>query len=349
MKLIIGLLAGVLAVSANAGQIELKNGDKIGGTLKSVSKKAVVWQADKVGQITVDKADVGDMSFAQPVRLRGIEKPCLLVEIVEGVARFNCEDKPKEYSLYTLTDVVPFKKYSDEMHSYGGKFTVAGSEKSGNVNSSNWLVASEVGLRHNDFRHDVELRYTGESLEVEPAEGEEAQDSPVVEYYRGFYSLNWFFLPRWFLLGDLTAEKDDAKRISERYVAGLGSGFQWWEDEKSALKLELSLLNTKEYFDLSAPEVTAGANTRNDFSSGRLAVDFRYDFPRDIAFFHRSNISQNFDESDDWRLNAEMGASAPLGFGVSATINVNYDYQNAPQEGVEKDDIVYRVGVVYKW
>ena len=349
MTLIVGLAAGVLAMSASAGQIELKNGDKIGGTLKSVSKGQVVWSADKVGELTLNKADVGNINLSEPVRLRGIEEPCLWLEMIDDVARFECNAEQREYSLLTLKDVVPFANHADSLHSYGGKLTVVGSEKSGNVNSSNWLVGAEVQLRHEDFRHDFELRYTGESLEAEPLEGEEAVDASVVEYYKGFYGLNWFFLPRWYLLGDLTAEKDDAKQISERYVAGIGSGFQWWEREQSALKLELSVLNTKEYYDLTAADILLGNESKQDFSSGRFALDFRYSFPRDITLFHRSNFAQNLDESDDWRTHAETGLSAPLGLGVSAHLNVDYDYHNDPQEGVRREDMTYRVGVVYKW
>lgn len=349
MKMIMGLAISALAMGASAGQIELKNGDKIGGKLKAVNKDQVVWTADKMGELTINKSDVGNLSSSEPVRLRGIDKPCLWVEMTGDLARFNCDSEQKEYSLLTLKDVVPFAQYEDAMHSYGGKLTLVGSEKSGNVNSSNWLVGAEVKLRHNDFRHDFALRYTGESLEVEPAEGEEPVEPPVVEYYQAFYGLNWFFLPRWFLLGDLTAEKDDAKQISERYVAGLGSGFQWWELEKSALKLELSALNTKEYFELTAADVALGQERKRDFTSARFAVDYRHKFAGDIALFTRGNISQNFDQSNDWRSRAELGLSAPLGFGVSAHFNIDYDYQNAPQEGVEKEDVTYRVGVVYTW
>lgn len=349
MKLILGIASSLLAVSAAAGQIELKNGDKIGGQLKSVHGEKLVWKADKVGELTVKKADIANITLPEPVKLQGYDKPCQLTGFSAGMASFNCAEEVKEYSLSTLNDVVPFSSFEDSLHSYGGKLTLVGTEKSGNVESSDWLAASQVNLRINDFRHDFELRYTGEYLKVETEEGQPPVKSSVTEYYKGFYGVNWFFKPRWYLLGDLTAEKDDAKRIGERYVAGLGSGFQWWETETTALKLEGSVLETKEYYDLSAADLVLGAESRKAFSSGRIAIDFRYRFARDIAFFHKSNMSQNLDDSDDWRATADTGLSAPLGFGVSANLLMTYDYLNKPQEGVEKSDTTYRVGVSYKW
>lgn len=349
MKLIFGVVSSLLTTSVMAGQVELNNGDKIGGQLKSVHGEEVVWAADKVGDITIKKSDIRDLKLPEPVKLRGLDEPCELSDFAEGMVSFNCANETKEYSLLSLHDVVPYSSYEDSLHSYGGKLTVVGTEKSGNVESSDWLAAALINWRVNDFRHDFELRYTGEYLKVESEPGAPATRSSVSEYYKGFYGINWFFMPRWYLLGDLTAEKDDAKQIAERYVAGLGSGFQWWESDITALKLEASFLKTKEYYDLSAADLALGTDDRKEFTSGRLAVDFRYLFPKDITFFHRGEVSQNLDDSDDWRAYADTGINAPLGFGVSASLLVTYDYSNAPQEGVEKSDTTYRFGVSYSW
>lgn len=352
MKFIAGFITSLFAMSAAAGQIELKNGDQIGGSLKSVGGDKIVWKGEKTGEITVKKSDVNSLELTEPVKLRGLKDPCTWLELKEGIARFRCSEDDRELSLMSLHDVVPYTAFEDALHKYGGKLTLVGSEKSGNVNSSNWLVGSEIRWRVNDFRHDIEIRYTGESLEIEPVEGSEelaGTDSSVVEYYKGFYGINWFFLPRWYLLTDVTAEKDDAKLIKERYVYGLGSGFQWWETNKTAFKVEASALQTKERYELTELDILANADDRKDFASGRLAVDFRYKFPRDIAFFHRSNIQQSFDDSNDWRARAETGITAPLGFGISAAFNVDYDYYNDPQEGLEKSDTNYRVGIAYSW
>ncbi len=352
MKFIAGFITSLFAMSAAAGQIELKNGDQIGGSLKSVGGDKIVWKGEKTGEITVKKTDVNSLELTEPVKLRGLKEPCTWLELKQGIARFRCSEDERELSLMSLHDVVPYSDMEEALHKYGGKLTILGSEKTGNVNSSNWLVGSEVRWRINDFRHDFEIKYTGESLEIEPVEVTEGAVEPettVVEYYKGFYGVNWFFLPRWYLLTDVTAEKDDAKLIKERYVYGLGSGFQWWETNKTALKFEASALQSKERYELTELDILAGTDERKDFASGRLAMDFRYKFPRDIAIFQRSNFQQSFEDSNDWRARAELGLTAPLGFGISAAFNVDYDYYNDPQEGLEKSDTNYRVGIAYSW
>jgi hypothetical protein len=354
VKWILSFVANIIAFmfiagTAIAGQIELKNGDKMGGQLKSLGGDNLIWKADKVGEVTIKKSDVNNISVNEPLKLRGFDEPCVLKEFANGMVKFDCNNQAKEYSLLSLHDVIPYSSFEESFHSYGGKLTIVGAEKTGNVESSSWLVGTEVKVRHNDFRHDIQLRYTSEFLEIEQEEGVDAVDSNAVEYYQGFYGINWFFLPRWYLLGDLAAEKDDAKQIAERYIAGLGSGFQWWETPITALKLEASILQTKEYFDLTAADIALGSVDRKDFASARLAADFRYKFLRDIALFQRTNISQNLEDIKDWRAAAETGLSAPLGFGISASLLVNLDYLNDPQEGVEKSDTTYRVGIVYSW
>ena len=94
--------------------------------------------------------------------------------------------------------MVLFESHEDSLHSYDGKITLVGSEKSGNVNSSNWLAGLQINFRHYDFRHLFEMRYTGESLEVESedADGIVTKEDEVYEYH-GMYNINWFFMPRW--------------------------------------------------------------------------------------------------------------------------------------------------------
>ena len=68
-------------------------------------------------------------------------------------------------------------------------------------------------------------------------------------------------------------------------------------------------MQTKEYYELTAEQIVDGEDDQKDFASGRFAVDYRYKFPRDIAFFARGSITQSFDESDDWRGRGETGVS----------------------------------------
>ena len=351
MKKLLALLTSVASFSAMADQIELKNGDVIGGTLKTVNADDITWAADSVGEVTIKKGDVKDLNLTKPVKLQGYDEPCLWDEMIGEKASFTCDGEPKSYSLKTLEDVVLFESHEDALHAYDGKVTLLGSEKSGNVNSSDWLAGLQINLRHYDFRHLFELRYTSKSLEVEStdADGEVTKEDEVYEYYLGMYNINWFFMPRWYLLGNLKTESDDAKLIQERYEAGLGAGFQWWETDKTALKLELSSVQTKEHFELTPDEILDGQEDSKDYASGRFSADYRYKFPRDVAFFMRRYVTQSFDDSDDWRGRGETGVSAPLGLGISAHLNADYDYNNNPQEGVEKGDTTYRVGVVYSW
>ena len=355
LKRFIIAITSFASATTMAGQIELNNGDKVGGSLKAINSDAVVWAADMVGELTIKKSDIKSIQENQPVKLRGTDKPCQLLDLNGDQMGVNCNGQEKTLSLLTLEDVVLFATHEQALHAYTGKLTLVGTEKSGNVDSRNWLAESQVNLRHNDFRHGFELRYVGESLEVETvavdAQGDEvtSKQNQVTEYYKAAYGVDWFFQPRWYLLGDLTAEKDGGKKILERYIVGAGAGFQWWESVKTALKLELSMQQTKERSDISADEIADGIEASKEFASGRFAVDYRYLFPRNIALFHRSQLTQSLDESDDWFARAETGVSAPLGAGISAAFNLDYDYINNPADGVERGDTTYRVGVTYTW
>ena len=106
VKLILGVVSSLLATSVMAGQIELKNGDKIGGQLKSVSGENVVWKADKVGELSIKKTDINNINMAEPVKLRGFQEPCRLTDLADGMVSFNCADTTKQYSLMYLVNLL---------------------------------------------------------------------------------------------------------------------------------------------------------------------------------------------------------------------------------------------------
>ena len=349
MKFLLMLSLFLWSALANAGYLVLNNGDKITGEFKAVQGKNVIWTTPSMGEIKIKKSDIVDAKIDKVLKLKGESTGCEWLGL-EGVdVSLNCGNKPVKISFLTLDEILPFATHLEDTHSYGGKFTLVGTETAGNVESSDWLAAMNVALRRGDYRHGFGLEYTAKFVKVDAQEGEPQIPSPVIEYYHGDYGLDWFFSPQWYALFDVLAEKDEALDIQERYVTGLGSGFQWWETPRTALKLEASLLETRERFMVTQLNKDLLAETDRQFASGQLAVDFCYRFDSGVDLFNRTNFSQSFDDATDWMGSSDMGVGMPLGFGVSAELNIQYAYDNLPAAGLKKEDTRLRIGVGYTW
>ncbi len=338
--------------AASAGQVTLKNGDQITGEFKAINGKKVVWDSPSMGELKIQKSDITDVKIDKALKINGQSQACYWQGLKGADVALDCSGKAITLPFLTFEELLPFETHAEDTHVYNGRFTLSGTQTSGNVESRDWLAALEIDLRNGDFRHNFDAKYTGKFVENtdDSEDGVVLEPAPVVEYYRADYGLDWFFAVRWYLLGKLIAEKDDATSIDSRYIGALGSGFQWWETPRTALKLEASVLHTTENYVLEDEDIAALVDAKRDFASGQIASDYRYNFDNDVILRYRMQMSQSFDESKDWNANAELALGAPLGFGISAEVVAEYLYDNLPAlVSLEKTDTRLRFGVSYAW
>ncbi|MDZ7923610.1 MAG: DUF481 domain-containing protein [Marinagarivorans sp.] len=353
MKNLLAITLILCGSAASAGQMTLKNGDQITGEFKAINGKKVIWNSSTAGELKILKSDIADVKIDKALKINGQSQACYWQGLKGADVALTCNDKAITLPFLTFEELLPFETHAADTHIYNGRFTLAGTQTSGNVESRDWSAALEIDLRNGDFRHGVDAKYSGKFVENKDGDLEEGiavAPAPVVEYYRADYGLDWFFAVRWYLLSKLSAEKDDATSIDSRYIGALGSGFQWWETPRTALKLEASVLQTKENYALTEDDIADGVDAKRDFASGQIASDYRINFNNDITLRYRMQLSQSFDESKDWNANAELGLGAPLGFGISAEVVAEYLYDNLPAlASLEKTDTRLRFGVSYAW
>jgi putative salt-induced outer membrane protein YdiY len=65
---------------------------------------------------------------------------------------------------------------------------------------------------------------------------------------------DYFLNGNWYLLSNLTMEKDEFKDIKLRSSAGAGVGYQFWEGELSNLAVELGINYVNEDFENASDE-----------------------------------------------------------------------------------------------
>lgn len=336
MKYTVGaLVLAVSSISANAGELILKNGDKLSGELAKITADKVVWKSDSFGEVSVAKSQVMKFTTSESLKINGFKDPCAIDSVVSGDVNYTCGDTSRTTALMTLKETLPFSQAKVSNQSYGGKLNVTGTSATGNNEETFWDISTGIVVRDGDLRQTADVNYQGRSQ----------NDAPVDEFYEGNYQVDWFFLPEWFWYGDVLATKDEDSNIAERYQLGTGVGYQFWESEQTALSVETGLTQVKENFE----DVDPGEDEGREFASWRAAADYRYSLPFGADFYHKSILLASLENGEDWEINTETGLGLPLFKGISTQLKLEYDFDNQPADNREEEDTRLTVGLGYKW
>lgn len=332
----LGLLGGTIG---EAGELVLKNGDRVAGELIKLEAEKVTWQSDSFGKITVDKARIENLHTVTLMKLNGINQPCALIGMEGRNIRYSCRKGISgNLPLLTVELAMPYDEFQLAGMTHRGKLGLSGSYSRGNKVENDWDLDFELEMRRGDLRHKVDVEYENKSQNNESAK----------EKYKLEYGLDWFYQTRWFLYSDVELSVDDSKNIDMRQAFGSGFGFQLWEFDITALAITGGLTYVSEQFETPATPAD-NFEEKNEQMAWQFGLDYRYTLPFDAKLFHKNSLFQSFERSNDWRFESDTGISMPLWGGLYSEIKLEYDYDNAPQGDNRSEDSAVKFGVGYNW
>ncbi len=330
-----------LSAPASAGMLELRNGDRIAGEFESANEDNVVWRSDSLGKLTIDKGDIYDLQTTKPLKINGVGEPCMVEGMDAEHLVYSCgEDvEPRRVPLVSLAMIIPYQQFlTGDSGTLTGRVNVSGTYARGNDVKDDWKISSGVDYRQVDWRHSGNFEYASYSR---------SKSEPDVRW-GGRYVLDWFFRERWFLNTDIRYGHDETRAVDRYYNIGAGTGYQFWENSRTALAMTGGLVSVTERFEV--PENPAPDFVREESRiAWRLGTDFRYELPLGVAFFHRNEYVRSFEQEDDWQLNSTTGFSSMLVSRVHSEVRFDYEVDNDPQPGTEREDIRLVVGLSYEW
>lgn len=336
-----------------AGELTLSNGDRIAGEFRGIQGDSVIWLSPHLGELRLTKSAVKGIQSQERFKLRGESSPCELRALVNLNVLFICENgASKNIPLLTLENVVPYVGHVQANHSYSGNLRIKSWKQTGNTESEYWEAATEVRLRHSDWRHIISLTYHSQTTQTRPSGAAAPPVQTRSQRALGAYTLDWFFLPQWYWSNRFSGAKDENRNIQEQYKLSSGLGHQFWETDVSALSFEGGLQHNRTYLMNNPP-----ADDPEAYTSLRLAADYRYQFRGGLNFYHHNEISRSLNQPDAnerqrWDLRTDTGLNFPIGFGISANCSAAWNYINHARDlnpNASQVDAVYSIGVNYGW
>jgi putative salt-induced outer membrane protein YdiY len=341
---ILTITLGAAAPAARADVVTLRNGDRLTGKVVHKSADELAFATAYAGTLKLKWSDIASLSTDGPVTLivgNGAPQTGALaagsapgkasmVPVKPGPS-FTEVDAAREIALADVRFVNPTVDESGSGILWSGRINAGGGTTSGNSTNST-------------LHGDVDL--TGRALHYRVLGGGEynyATSNHVlsVSNWRARAEFDRFYRQNFFSYTRATFEHDRFKSLDLRSTAGGGLGYQFFESPA----LNLSLQAGVDY--VAADNIGAP-----DDHYAAAAWVLRYDqkpWGLNLQLFHQQEGTISMDSAGNVVLHTRTGVRAPLGGGINATLQYNYDWTRDPPPGSLSADRTLLFTLGYAW
>lgn len=329
-------LATLLMLSGGsiADEVLLKNGDRLSGKVISKSGDKLVFKTTYAGNLNIVWADIERIVTDTPVRVTLDDQTRLMGKLavtdderqaftVVGQA----EAKPlpmQEISVIGPVEV-PRLKFSGMVN--------AGLERDrGNTDEDNYYTDGKVQWRWRDDR--LSFKFDGDL--------EKSNNVKTKQEANLYGDYDHFLDEKLFLTAGTALEHDKFADLTLRTTLGAGVGYQFFENDRTNFSIQAGPGYVWENFHKSK---------NNNYPVGLWQLFFdHYIFEEwKLQFFHNHRYTQSLETGSDYILKTQTGLRIPIFDSLQATLQYNFDRDNAPASDTKKNDQEYLLTAGYKW
>ncbi len=337
MKLIkiVLLLSMLFSYPALADTVKLKNGDWLTGTVVKKETNKLIFKTKYTDEISILWSEIATLNTDESVKVvlsddstfdARLQKRSLgRVKMVSSGLKMSTE-----LDLQDVTYINPSPEVSGKGVEWTGHANVGGATTSGNTDNSQVRVDAEGIARTAQNRYTV-----GAYFNRAKAEGESTAFNS-----KGYMQYDHFLSKQWYLYTNGSLENDKFRDINLRSSAGIGSGYQIYEQDDLNLSIEGGVNYISTDFD----------DAEDDrYASGRWALKFDQLVFQSVKFFHQHEVLVSLEDAANTLVFTKTGLRVPIAENLNASTQLNVDYANQPAEDRKKTDrsLVFSVG--YLW
>jgi putative salt-induced outer membrane protein YdiY len=319
--LILAIFAtGLGAIRARADEVQLRNGDRISGTIVRMENKVLTIKTPYAGDLSIKWEAIAAITTDSSIQVglsddtsaRGLVFPA-----EEGKLSLKAE-KVEESWTFDIDDVEVINPLPD--YRWALRLNAGADIEKGNTDSEEYHLDTKFFVRTERSRYTIF------------AELDKEYDSNILTEDSSFSILKYdhFFTKKWYgWLGTLI-ETDKFKDLNLRSVVGAGPGYQFFESSLTNLGVETGPVYVNEDFDEGEDQGYGALSWRFDFD--------QYFWGNRVQFFHWQYGLWSLYDSEDVAIYTRTGLRIPLVKGLSATLQYNWDLDNVVPTGEEEID-----------
>ncbi len=317
-----------------ADEVQLKNGDRLTGEVKSLEEDRLVLVTSYAGEITIAWSEVTAVRTDKPIRVVLTDE-----SVVEGISQ---QGEEEEMNLLTekieggvsfrLADVKSINpKPPEPAVKISARANVGIDVKKGNTDTETYHFDGSFVARTEKNRYRAAFN----------TDNEKSSGVDTADNWLGSINYDHFLRDKWFLYGNASFESDQFKDLNLRSVLGVGSGYQFIETSATKLSGEVGFSYANEDYDLDED---------NSYPAGRLAFIIEKPLLDErVMFFHNDEALFNLEDADDITIRTQTGFRFPFYKRFNMTLQYNWNWEKMPATGQKKTDERYLVTLGYEY
>ncbi|MBC8283375.1 MAG: DUF481 domain-containing protein [Nitrospinae bacterium] len=312
--------------------INLKNGDKLSGTVLSLSKGILNFSTPYSKKIEINKTQIKSLETIHSVRVQlnnGWEIKGKLRPTEEGKYSIRTSNT-NQRAVIDFNEIISINAPQEKPKAWKGKIQAGGTHQSGNTDRVSFNLGAQGKLKFDQER--IELKF----LTIYTEENDKITSRNTF----GRMQYDHFFTEKWYGLLSMEALNDKFKNLNLRLAVGPGIGHQFWDDDVKELKLEVGITYFSE--DLKNGE-------DRQFMTGRLAKKFDYKFSEFVSFSNDMIAFPSFEKIGDLKLRNEATLNTRLIEDWSLNLSHILDYNNDAPVGTKASDSLITFGLQYEF
>ena len=330
------LLCSALAMPlALADTLVMNNGDRLTGTVVTKQADTLTLKTPYAGTLEIQWSEVRQLISDQPVQIILEDETRVtgtLLPTEDGKVRIRSgeilETAPIELS--AVRYINPPVEVNGGVR-VKGNINAGANISSGNTDTEQYHLDAEVVARTLTNRFTV-----GATFNRSTDDGTETASNAT-----GYGKYDHFLTEKWYTYANALFTRDEFKDLKLRTPLGLGSGYQFYESEPLNLSLEGGLTYVNEDFYDKEDE---------SYPAGRWALNYdRLLFGSRLRFFHYHEGLLGLEDINDILILSRTGLRVPLGQGLTATTQIDVDWDNTPADGNDSTDMRYLLNLGYAW
>jgi hypothetical protein len=350
----------LLAGHAHADTLTLHNGDRLTGRILHMSPSTLTFETTWAGELRIPRYEVRAIETDKPVgvlRERSSRTETMTIgpaapgqvtlspESTERDAAAPPDAAPpaapspaaappppaKTLPLARVRYINPKPEESGEGVSYEGRLTLSGAFVRGNSNGDRAYAEGDLDARALDWRYALNAKLRHERTD---------QATSASNWLVGG-NFDRFLDDRRFAYVRGSLERDRFRDIASRAAVGVGAGLQVVQTGRAKLSVRggLDAIDVRRIAgaDESWPAIGWGAN-----------LGYRLD-AWSAELFHDQQGFLNLDDLSQVTVRSRSGLRLPFASGLTASLQLNLDWDSQPAAGRRGTDATWLVGLGYAW
>ena len=340
-KLILAFFS--LALTAFADQIQLKNGDRVTGSIVKKDATTLTIKSAHFGTITLPWAEVESVKAETPLSVvlpdgRTLEATLATTEGKVAVAAKSGTVELPAKDIVALRDKAEQRNYERLLNPgftdlWAGTATIGWAGTRGNARTATFTTSMAAARQTNLDKMSVYFNAIRASALLRGANEKTAQA------VRGGWGYNRNVSKKMFVNTFNDWEYDRFQNLDLRTVLGGGLGYMAWKAEKGRLDLVGGAAWNREKFD-PAP---LPAFVRNS-AEAYWGDDFTYNLNTRTSLFQSFRMFNNLTNTGAYRVNFDVGARTQLLKWLTWNVSASNRYLSNPVAGRLNNDFLYTTG-----